>query len=550
MSVVGVVAAPAIKVAPAALAFSYQLGTDTLPAAQNLTVSPLSGSAALLISVRAGTSPWLSVTPLSGRTPFAVRVAVNPSTLPIGVYYDTISLTTPENAGDDLTIAVTMTVRGPPADIRLSATTLSVTYKFGDPPLPNLTEFITTTGGLLSFTTAVAGTKWLRVTPPSGAVFPGFRTPVTMSIDVSDLAPGSCTGSVNVASPDAVTKTTKLAINLTIQPGQPVTSGVWPQKVTRGASDLTVTVNGNRFFSGTIVRSGPTLLRSNVLGPNVLQATIPASLLANPGNVILTVSNPDPGGGAASPIGIQVLPPGPIIGAVVNSASQLAGAFAPATVITIYGTGLGPDTLSMFDGATPQVPTVLSGTRVLLNTTPLPIIYTSARQISASLPSLLDPGFSYALRVEYNGIVSDPLTLTGAAGSPAIFTLNGTGTGQAALFQYDLAKGEISLNGDKTAAVKGNVLIFYATGLGPPQPAGPEGLVPTTASASSIPNVSVLVGDTPAEVICAGAAPGLIAGIVQINARLPDAAPSGKAVPLTVRLGQASSPPGVTLNIK
>ena len=47
----------------------------------------------------------------------------------------------------------------------------------------------------------------------------------------------------------------------------------------------------------------------------------------------------------------------------------------------------------------------------------------------------------------------------GAAGSPAIFTLNGTGTGPAALFQYDLVKGEISLNGDKTPAVKGNILI-------------------------------------------------------------------------------------------
>ena len=550
MSVVGVVAAPVIKVAPAALAFSYQLGTDTLPAAQALTVSPLSGSAALLIGVRAGTSPWLSVTPLTGRTPLAVRVAVNPSTLPIGVYYDTISLTTPENPGDELTIAVTLTVRGPPADIRLSASTLSVTYKFGDPPPANLTEFITTTGGLLSFTTAVSGTKWLRVTPPSAAVFPGFRTPLTLSIDTSELSPGSYTGTVNVASPDAVTKTTKLAVNLTIQPGQPVTSGIWPLKVTRGSPDLTVTVNGNRFFSGTIVRAGPTLLKSNVLGPNVLQATIPASLLANPGNVILTVSNPDPGGGAASPIGIQVLPPGPIIGAVVNSASQLAGAFAPATVITIYGTGLGPDTLAAFDGATPQVPTLLSGTRVLLNASPLPIIYTSARQVSVALPSVMDTGFSYALRVEYNGVVSDPLTLTGAAGSPAVFTLNGTGTGPAALFQYDLVKGEISLNNDKTPAVEGNILIFYTTGLGPPLPISPDGQVPTTASTASIPNVTVMIGDTPAEVIYAGAAPGLIAGIVQVNARLPDAAPSGKAVPLTVRLGQASSPPGVTLNIK
>ena len=63
-------------------------------------------------------------------------------------------------------------------------------------------------------------------------------------------------------------------------------------------------------------------------------------------------------------------------------------------------------------------------------------------------------------------------------------------------------------------------------------------------------NVSVLLGDVTAEVLYAGAAPGLITGIVQINARIPDNTPTGKTVPLTIRVENIASPPGVTLNIK
>jgi uncharacterized protein (TIGR03437 family) len=53
--------------------------------------------------------------------------------------------------------------------------------------------------------------------------------------------------------------------------------------------------------------------------------------------------------------------------------------------------------------------------------------------------------------------------------------------------------------------------------------------------------VSVRVGGMEAEVLYAGAAPGLVSGVLQINARLPANLAGGEA-PVVVTIGAASSP--------
>ena len=154
------------------------------------------------------------------------------------------------------------------------------------------------------------------------------------------------------------------------------------------------------------------------------------------------------------------------------------------------------------------------------------------------------------LEVEYNGVKSSPYSIFSARASPALFTASGAGTGNVAAFQTDPVKGDLTLNSDKSAAAKGFILVLYATGAGSTLPVPQNGLVAIEASTSSIPNVTVLLGDVAAEVLYAGAAPGLITGIVQINARIPDNAPIGKAVPITLKVDAFASPVGVTLNIK
>jgi uncharacterized protein (TIGR03437 family) len=51
----------------------------------------------------------------------------------------------------------------------------------------------------------------------------------------------------------------------------------------------------------------------------------------------------------------------------------------------------------------------------------------------------------------------------------------------------------------------------------------------------------VRIGGLPADVLYAGEAPGLAAGILQVNARIPATVPAGTQVPVILKIGDASS---------
>jgi uncharacterized protein (TIGR03437 family) len=60
--------------------------------------------------------------------------------------------------------------------------------------------------------------------------------------------------------------------------------------------------------------------------------------------------------------------------------------------------------------------------------------------------------------------------------------------------------------------------------------------------------VRVLIGGVEAEVTFAGAAPFLVLGVVQVNARVPSSLPPGNAS-LQVIIGGVSSQPGMTVAV-
>ena len=62
--------------------------------------------------------------------------------------------------------------------------------------------------------------------------------------------------------------------------------------------------------------------------------------------------------------------------------------------------------------------------------------------------------------------------------------------------------------------------------------------------------VSVRIGGAAATVTYAGAAPGLVAGAVQVNVRVPQQVSVGSAVPVVLRVGEAESQAQVTVAVK
>ena len=61
---------------------------------------------------------------------------------------------------------------------------------------------------------------------------------------------------------------------------------------------------------------------------------------------------------------------------------------------------------------------------------------------------------------------------------------------------------------------------------------------------------AVTVGGQTAPIDYFGSAPGEVAGVFQLNCRIPFNAPSGNAVPVTLKIGDASATKNTTIAIR
>lgn len=223
----------------------------------------------------------------------------------------------------------------------------------------------------------------------------------------------------------------------------------------------------------------------------------------------------------------------PVITNVTNAASYAAAGLpgagiAQGSIFVIFGNNMGPASLIQA-GAPRPTAAGLSGTRVQVTVGATnydaPMIYTSARQVAAIMPSNVPVGPS-SVRVLYNGQTSSPFPATVVRFGPGIFTLNSAGSGPGVVTDgnYTPVTFTTSLN-------PGQAGIIWANGLGAVTPTedinGANGAIPNIAQ------VEVFVGGKPATVLYAGRSPGFT-GLDQINFTMPDV--EGCAVPVVVRM--------------
>lgn len=232
------------------------------------------------------------------------------------------------------------------------------------------------------------------------------------------------------------------------------------------------------------------------------------------------------------------------VAGVVNAASYAGGGVSPGMIVTLAGTGIGPDALAGAALANGALVTTVGETRVLFDGVAAPIIYVSARQSSVVVPYTVAGKTSTQMVVEYKTGRSVPLTLPVVAAAPGLFAANASGAGPGAFLNQDG-----SLNTAANPAVRGDVVILYGTGEGQTNPPGQDGrLVGLPLPIPTAP-VEVTIGGIRAEVLYAGGAPGLTAGLLQLNVKVPEGAPSG-AQPVVVRVGTADSQRSMTVAIQ
>jgi uncharacterized protein (TIGR03437 family) len=234
-------------------------------------------------------------------------------------------------------------------------------------------------------------------------------------------------------------------------------------------------------------------------------------------------------------------PPVVTLQSVASAASYVGNGVSPGEVVVLTGTNIGPATLASAQGS---LPSALGDTRVLFDGASAPVLYASFAQTSVIVPYGVTGKPSTQIVVEFRGGRSAVFSVPVLAAKPALFSANSTGRGQGAILNEDS-----SFNSTANPAGRGRIIILYATGFGQTAPPGIDGQVVTQVLPKPVLPVSVTIGGLQAEVLYAGAAPGMVAGVFQINARVPDTAPVGE-LDVMVTVGAARSQSGLTVAVR
>ena len=219
-------------------------------------------------------------------------------------------------------------------------------------------------------------------------------------------------------------------------------------------------------------------------------------------------------------------PTGPSIDCLVNAASGWAGrssfafngAVSPGEVVTLFGDGFqpGPELSVTFDGRT------------------APVLYADTGQINTVVPFQIGRSSAVTrVAVEQSKVVIGPYPLPVSPAVPGIFgTVNEDGT----------------VNSKNNPGAPGSIVAVLLTGAGTYDIEIDDGSIGSTTPPYPVPviRVSAQFGASqstlPGEVLFVGQAQGIVAGIVQLNLRIPEALNPG-ADQLTVYFGNYPSPP-------
>lgn len=552
---------------------SLSLSTETQSASQTTTINVTSNLDPLNYSVTVNlpsSQTWLTAGAPSGTTPSAISLTSNLTGLPAGHYTATVTIAGPNNS---ITIPVDVQNENPLDDPFLVTPSLvNVSLQAGSSAISQSFSATATYYPLTTSAQTSDGTNWL-----TSFIHPDQNYPyVVANIDPSKLTPGVYHGTIFVYSqrastpllvpvtltvydqPPPVTLSSP-SVQLTAQAG--LQSGGQLVTVSTGALSLPFSITPstgvvpNWLGAAGVVSSTNLTAITNPVTPGTVYIGATA-LNLTPGVYMgkVQISAP-PGSSNSAEIGVTltVIPvsgPPPqsgavqLVSAIRNGASQTDGSLAPGEIVSIFGQNIGPATpAGLTYGSDGKVATALGGAEVRFDGKPAPLLYASATQLNAIVP--YDVAEETSVEVRLNGSLLSTNALPVASSAPAIFTLNATGVGAAAVLNQDN-----SVNTPANPAKPASTIQLFATGAGLLNPPGVTGEITGTAPKIPVLPVTVTIGGVNATVVDAVAAPNSVSGLLQVNIIVPPTAASGTSVPIAIKIGNTVSPDGVTIAIQ
>jgi len=302
-----------------------------------------------------------------------------------------------------------------------------------------------------------------------------------------------------------------------LTPGPTFTRRVLTSSQNSVAGDATISDDGTRV--AFTLGKAPTVYGVITSGPvsNVAESVI----YSTAGTGAAAVYSVSTGGGIVQPAYAPryVDPP--------SGAGAVAGSLASS-----YAFNLTAD--SAVVASTLPLPQSLAGVSLNLNGRAVPLLSLTPWQIEYQIPEDAVPGAA-VLQPEFtDGTVSAATSIDVLTVLPTVIPLSIVPTLQAAVFH-----GNASTPTDSThPATAGEVLVMYASGMGPTNPMVPAGTgAPANPPALTIDQPQVSIGSKTAQVQFSGLAPGMV-GVYQINFVLPSGLGTGQQPVSLIAAGQ------------
>jgi uncharacterized protein (TIGR03437 family) len=228
------------------------------------------------------------------------------------------------------------------------------------------------------------------------------------------------------------------------------------------------------------------------------------------------------------------------LGCMTNGASFTFLGVVPGEIVSLFGDRLGPVQPAFgVPDVSGKVGTTLANTRVFFDGVAAPILYADQYQINAIAPWELTPGKNTAVTVQSAGVSSPVVTVPVVPADPGIFRLQfSPAPGQGAVLNQDG-----SVNSPDNPAAIGSIVSIFGTGMGLLNPVPQDGEIISDASHLLQLPIQLAFNFVAADIMYAGAAPTLPAGVIQINTWVPDVCkPMAGCLVLTKTNGLYSSP--------